>query len=43
MDDVTMTGYKAGDVFQWHDYREWHAGGNVGFRDKYIFNFLGIK
>lgn len=43
MDDATLTGYKSGDVYKWRDYREWHAGGNIGFVDKYIFNFLGIE
>lgn len=43
MDDATLTGYAAGDVYKWNDYREWHAGGNIGFLDKFIFNFLGIS
>jgi hypothetical protein len=43
MDDCTLTGYKAGDVYMWDDYRVWHAGGNMGFSTKYIFNFLGIS
>lgn len=43
MDDVTLTGYKAGDVYLWDDYRVWHAGGNIGLEPKYIFNFLGIN
>lgn len=43
MDDMTLTGYKQGDVYMWNDYREWHAGGNIGFTPKYIFNFLGIS
>jgi hypothetical protein len=43
MSDTTLTGYKQGDVYKWDDYKEWHAGGNIGFTPKFIFNFLGIK
>lgn len=42
LEDLTLVGYKAGDVFQWQDYKEWHAGGNIGFEPKFIFNFLGF-
>ena len=43
LDDVTLTGYKKGDVYKWNDYKEWHGGGNISFVNKYIYNFLGIS
>jgi hypothetical protein len=43
LDDITLVGYKSGDVYKWKDYRVWHAGGNIGFESKFIFNFLGIE
>lgn len=42
LEDLYIAGYKPGDVYQWRDYRVWHAGGNVGQVPKYNFNFLGI-
>jgi hypothetical protein len=33
--------YKAGDLYKWTDYRSWHAGGNIGTKSKFTFNFLG--
>jgi len=41
LEDKTFTGYKKGDVYMWNDYREWHAGGNISFTKKYMYNFLG--
>lgn len=33
----------SGNTYQWDDYMAWHAGGNCGLHDKFLFNFLGIK
>jgi hypothetical protein len=33
----------AGTILQWDDYLDWHAGMNAGFKDKFMFNFIGIK
>lgn len=41
LDDITLTGYKKGDVYKWNDYKAWHGGGNISFVNKYIYNFLG--
>jgi len=41
LDDITLTGYKMGDVYQWDNYKDWHGGGNISFTNKYTFNFLG--
>jgi len=42
LENEYLSGYKAGDVYRWSDYRVWHGGGNIGETPKYIFNFLGI-
>lgn len=34
---------ESGSTYQWNDYMSWHAGGNCGLHDKFIFNYLGIK
>ena len=33
----------SGNTYQWSNYMEWHAGGNCGLHDKFMFHFLGIK
>jgi hypothetical protein len=33
----------SGNTYQWEDYMDWHAGGNCGLHDKFMFHFLGIK
>jgi hypothetical protein len=33
----------SGNTYQWNHYMDWHAGGNCGLHDKYMFHFLGIK
>jgi hypothetical protein len=33
----------SGNTYQWDNYLAWHAGGNCGLHDKFIFHFLGIK
>ena len=30
-----------GSIFRWKDYREWHAGMNVGLTPKYMFHIIG--
>lgn len=33
----------SGNTYCWDNYLDWHAGGNCGLHDKFIFHFLGIK
>lgn len=33
----------SGNTYKWNHYMDWHAGGNCGLHDKYMFHFLGIK
>jgi len=33
----------SGNTYKWNHYMDWHAGGNCGLKDKYMFHFLGIK
>jgi hypothetical protein len=37
--------YKAtkGDIYEWPSYDAWHAGGNCGLQDKFMFNFWGYR
>jgi len=30
-----------GTVYQWPDYKAWHAGTNASLKPKFLFNFLG--
>lgn len=32
-----------GSVVKWDHYMDWHAGANCGFKDKFMFHFLGVK
>ena len=43
VNDQCFHGEASGNTYKWDDYMDWHAGGNCGLHDKYIFNFLGIK
>jgi len=33
----------SGNTYKWDHYLNWHAGGNCGLHDKYMFHFLGIQ
>lgn len=33
----------SGNTYLWDNYMDWHAGGNCGLHDKFMFHFLGIK
>lgn len=33
----------SGNTYIWDHYMDWHAGGNCGLHDKFVFHFLGIK
>lgn len=33
----------SGNVYEWDHYQDWHAGGNCGLHDKFMFHFIGIK
>jgi len=41
VDDVCITKFKQGDIYEWPSYNSWHAGGNGGITDKFQFNFWG--
>lgn len=41
LEDVPILGYGKGDVWKWRNHTVWHGGVNIGFKPKYIFNFLG--
>jgi hypothetical protein len=43
VDDQCFHCEASGNTYQWDDYMAWHAGGNCGLHDKFLFNFLGIK
>jgi len=32
-----------GSYIQWENYREWHAGSNIGLTPKYMFHIIGHK
>lgn len=36
-DNVLLTGYRAGDMFQWPDAMSYHGAANIGFKDRYTF------
>ena len=43
VDNVAIYKAKKGDIYEWPSYDAWHAGGNAGLKDKYMFNFWGYK
>lgn len=43
LEDTPIIDQKQGDVWQWRNHLVWHGGANIGFENKYIFNFLGEK
>lgn len=43
LENETFYFEKRGSVYQWPNYSDWHAGGNFGFVNKYMFNFLGYR
>jgi hypothetical protein len=40
-DDVTFSNTEQGYVYQWKNYRSWHAGANAGLTPKYMFHLIG--
>lgn len=34
---------KEGNIYEWDNYRAWHAGANVGLTPKYQYNFLAYS
>lgn len=34
---------RSGNVYEWSDYRAWHAGSNAGLTPKYQYNFLAYS
>jgi hypothetical protein len=33
----------SGNTYEWTEYMDWHAGGNCGLHDQFMFHFLGVK
>jgi len=36
-------GIEHGRIIKWKDRNEWHAGGNLGFKPKWMYHFLGNR
>lgn len=32
-----------GTIIKWNSYKEWHAGGNLGFEPKWLYHFIGRR
>lgn len=43
VENVCITDYTQGDIYEWPSYDAWHAGGNGGVTDKFQFNFWGYR
>jgi hypothetical protein len=43
VNNVAIYKAKKGDIYEWSHYDAWHAGGNCGLHDKFMFNFWGYK
>jgi hypothetical protein len=43
LEDTPILAHKQGDVWRWRNHLVWHGGANIGFKPKYIFNFLGAQ
>jgi hypothetical protein len=43
VNNVAIYKAKKGDIYEWPQYDAWHAGGNCGLHDKFMFNFWGYK
>mgnify|MGYP006281272783 CR=1 FL=1 len=43
VENVAIYKAKKGDIYQWPHYNAWHAGGNCGLHDKFMFNFWGYR
>lgn len=41
LEDTPIIGQKKGDLWRWRNHLVWHGGSNIGFENKFIFNFLG--
>jgi hypothetical protein len=41
--DTALYRSKKGDIYEWENYKDFHAGTNCGLVPKYNFNFLGYK
>lgn len=42
LDNQCFYNMPQGDIWQWDDYKNWHAGVNLGTTPHYLFHFLGI-
>ena len=43
LEDTPILAQKKGDVWKWRNHLVWHGGANIGFENKFIFNFLGAS
>jgi len=43
VDNQVFSNQESGYTHQWSNHRAWHAGGNCGFKKKWLFNFIGVK
>jgi hypothetical protein len=43
VNDRSFYNEASGNVYEWNDYRAWHAGANVGLVPKYQYNFLSYS
>jgi hypothetical protein len=41
LEDDVFYNEEKGNTYQWSDTNMWHGGGNVGWKPKYLYNFLG--
>jgi hypothetical protein len=42
-DDETFSNTQQGMIYQWKNYRSWHAGANAGLTPKYMFHLVGFN
>jgi hypothetical protein len=43
VNNIAIYKAKKGDIYEWPQYDAWHAGGNCGLHDKFMFNFWGYR
>ena len=41
LEDKCLCNRPQGDLWQWDNYKDWHAGINLGLEPHYLFHFLG--
>lgn len=43
LENTPIVAHNQGDVWKWRNHLVWHGGANIGFKPKYIFNYLGSE